>query len=82
MGFLTAADRRLHRYVIENAMTNDGVEGIRLTGELVTVLGRKRDQCRHCNKLLVDQEGILVDEDDNYECSDNPDGDHHQLKRK
>jgi hypothetical protein len=46
------------------------------------ILGRKRDQCRHCNKLLVDQEGILVDEDDSYECSDNPDGDHHQLKRK
>ena len=46
------------------------------------ILGRKRDRCRHCNKLLTDQEGILVDEDDDYECSDNPDGDHHQLKRK
>ncbi|MBC8187194.1 MAG: hypothetical protein H8E78_03160, partial [Proteobacteria bacterium] len=31
---------------------------------------------------LTDQEGILIDEDDNYECADNPDGDHHQLKRR
>ncbi|MCP4852035.1 MAG: hypothetical protein GY900_09925, partial [Actinomycetia bacterium] len=46
------------------------------------ILGRKRDRCRHCNKPLTDQEGILVDKDDNYECSDNPDGDHHQLRRK
>ena len=46
------------------------------------ILGRKRDRCRHCNKPLTDQEGILVDEDDNYECADNPNGDHHQLKRK
>ena len=46
------------------------------------ILGRKRDRCRHCNKPLTDQEGILVDENDDYECSDNPDGDHHQLKRK
>ena len=46
------------------------------------ILGRKRDRCRHCNKPLTDQEGILVDENENYECSDNPDGDHHQLKRK
>ena len=47
----------------------------------VLILGRKRDRCRHCNKLLTDKEGILVDEDDSYECADNPDGDHHQLKR-
>ncbi|MDP6912099.1 MAG: hypothetical protein QF777_11130, partial [Acidimicrobiales bacterium] len=46
------------------------------------ILGRKRDRCRHCNKPLTDQEGILVDKDDSYECSDNPDGDHHQLKRR
>ncbi len=46
------------------------------------ILGRKRDRCRHCNKPLTDQEGILVDEDDNYECAENPDGDHHQLKRR
>jgi hypothetical protein len=46
------------------------------------ILGRKRDRCRHCNKPLTDQEGILIDEDDNYECADNPDGDHHQLKRR
>ena len=45
------------------------------------ILRRKRDRCRHCNKPLTDQEGILVDEDDNYECADNPDGDHHELKR-
>ena len=46
------------------------------------ILGRKRDRCRHCNKPLTDQEGILVDENDNYECADNPNGDHHQLKRR
>ncbi|MEO2155323.1 MAG: hypothetical protein ABGY30_01755, partial [Acidimicrobiales bacterium] len=46
------------------------------------ILGRKRDRCRHCNKPLTDQEGILVDEDDYYECAENPDGDHHQLKRR
>ena len=48
----------------------------------VLILGRKRDRCRHCNKLLTDKEGILVDEDDSYECADNPDGDHHELKRR
>jgi len=32
--------------------------------------------------VILQFEGILVDEDDSYECSDNPDGDHHQLKRK
>jgi hypothetical protein len=46
------------------------------------ILGRKRDRCRHCNRPLTDQEGILVDQDDSYECADNPDGDHHQLKRR
>ena len=44
------------------------------------ILGRRRDRCKHCKKLLSDQEGILVDEDENYDCADNPDGDHHQLK--
>jgi hypothetical protein len=44
------------------------------------ILGRKRDRCKHCNKPLTDQEGILVDEDENYDCADNPNGDHHQLK--
>ena len=46
------------------------------------ILGRKRDRCQHCNKPLTDQEGILVDENESYECADNPDGDHHQLKRR
>ena len=46
------------------------------------ILGRKRDRCRHCNKLLTDKEGILVDEDDSYECADNTDDDHHELKRR
>ena len=46
------------------------------------ILGRKRNRCEHCNKLVTSKEGILVDEDDNYECDDNPDGDHHQLKEK
>ena len=46
------------------------------------ILGRKRDRCRHCNKPLTDKEGILVDEDDSYECADNTDGDHHELKRR
>ena len=46
------------------------------------ILGRKHTRCEHCGKRVTSHEGILVDEDDNYECSDNPDGDHHQLKRK
>jgi len=46
------------------------------------ILGRRRNRCEHCDKRVTSQEGILVDEDANYECSDNPDGDHHQLKRK
>ena len=46
------------------------------------ILYRKRDRCWHCNKLLTDREGILVDEDDNYECADNPDGDYHRLDRR
>ena len=46
------------------------------------ILGRKRDRCRHCNKPLTDKEGILVDEDDSYECADNTDDDHHELKRR
>jgi len=28
---------------------------------------------------VTSKEGILIDEDDNYECDENPDGDHHQL---
>ena len=44
------------------------------------ILGRKHTRCEHCNKPLTDQEGILVDEDENYDCADNPNGDHHQLK--
>ena len=46
------------------------------------ILGRRKNRCEHCGKRVTSQEGILVDEDDNYECSDNPDGDHHQLKRR
>ena len=46
------------------------------------ILGRKRNRCEHCNKLVKSKEGILIDEDDNYECDDNPDGDHHQLEEK
>ena len=46
------------------------------------ILGRKRNRCEHCNKLVTSKEGILVDEDDNYECEENPDGDHHQLEEK
>ena len=46
------------------------------------ILGRKRNRCEHCNKLVTSKEGILVDEDDNYECDENPDGDHHQLEEK
>jgi uncharacterized delta-60 repeat protein len=46
------------------------------------ILGRRKNRCEHCGKRVTSQEGILVDENDDYECSDNPDGDHHQLKRK
>jgi len=46
------------------------------------ILGRKRTRCEHCSKQLSSKDGVLVDEDDNYECADNPDGDHHQLEEK
>ena len=46
------------------------------------ILGRRKNRCEHCGKRVTSQEGILVDEDDSYECSDNPDGDHHQLKQR
>ena len=49
---------------------------------LFLLLAVRRRRCEHCGKRVTSQEGILIDEDDNYECSDNPDGDHHQLKRK
>ena len=32
-------------------------------------------------KRLTDQDGVLVDEDENYDSADNPNGDHHPLKR-
>ena len=46
------------------------------------ILGRRKNRCEHCGKRITSQEGILVDEDDNYECADNPNGDHHQLKQR
>ena len=46
------------------------------------ILGRRKNRCEHCGKWVTSQEGILVDEDDSYECSDNSDGDHHQLKQR
>ena len=46
------------------------------------ILGRKLNRCEHCNKQLSSKDGVLVDEDENYECANNPDGDHHQLKEK
>ncbi len=46
------------------------------------ILGRKHTRCEHCGKPVTSQEGILVDENNNYECADNPDGDHHQLKQR
>ncbi|MEE3206054.1 MAG: thrombospondin type 3 repeat-containing protein, partial [Actinomycetota bacterium] len=52
-----------------------------LAAGLLLLLVSRRRRCQHCEKRLTDQEGILVDEDDNYECADNPDGDHHELKR-
>jgi hypothetical protein len=47
---------------------------------LVLLLAVRRRRCEHCGKRVTDQEGILVDEDENYDCADNPNGDHHQLK--
>jgi hypothetical protein len=38
-----------------------------------------RRRCRHCEKHLTDQDGVLVDPDDNPDCANNPDGYHHQL---
>jgi hypothetical protein len=40
--------------------------------------GKTRRDCRHCGKHLTGQDGVLVDPDDNPDCANNPDGDHHQ----
>ena len=53
-----------------------------LAAGLLLLLALRRRRCQHCEKRLTDRDGVLVDEDDNYECADNPDGDHHQLKRR
>ena len=50
------------------------------TGLLLLLVARRR-RCEHCGKPLTDQDGTLVDADNNYECADNPDG-HHQLKQR
>ena len=49
---------------------------------LLLLLAARRLHCRHCGKRLTDRDGVLVDPDDNYECLDNPDGEHHQLKQR
>jgi hypothetical protein len=41
--------------------------------------GNTRRRCRHCENRLTDQDGVLVDPDNNPDCANNPDGDHHQL---
>ena len=45
----------------------------------ILIAAAKRPQeCRHCEKDVTEQDGILVDRDDNPECPDNPDGNHHE----
>ena len=50
------------------------------TAGLLLLLVARRRRCEHCGKPLTDQDGTLVDADNNSECADNPDG-HHQLKQ-
>jgi MYXO-CTERM domain-containing protein len=49
---------------------------------LLLLLAVRRRRCQHCGQRLTDRDGVLVDPDDNPDCADNPDDDHHQLKRK
>ncbi len=45
----------------------------------ILIAAAKRPQeCRHCEKDVTEQDGILVDRNDNPECPDNPDGNHHE----
>jgi hypothetical protein len=53
-----------------------------LVAGLLLLLAVRRLRCQHCGKRLTDRDGVLVDPDDNPDCVDNPDDDHHQLKRK
>ena len=49
-----------------------------LVGGLVVAAKKRKPHCMHCGKALTDTDGNLVDPDDNADCPDNPDGDHHE----
>ena len=45
---------------------------------ILIVAAKRPQECRHCEKKVTEQDGILVDRNDNPECPDNPDGNHHE----
>ena len=49
---------------------------------LLLIVAKRPQRCRHCEKNVSERDGILVDRNDNPECSDNPDGNHHEPKPK
>ncbi|SVA88175.1 uncharacterized protein METZ01_LOCUS141029 [marine metagenome] len=49
---------------------------------LLLLLAARRRRCEHCGKSLTDQDGTLVDGDNNPECADNPDGNHHEKRQR
>ena len=49
----------------------------------ILIAAAKRPQeCRHCEKDVTEQDGILVDSDGNPECPENPDGTGHEAMRR
>ena len=49
---------------------------------LLLLAAARRRRCEHCGKPLTYQAGTLVDGDNNYECADNPDGNHHEKRQR
>ena len=65
--------------------TDDGGGGfpwwilLALPAVAILIVAVKRPQeCRHCEKKVTEQDGILVDRHGNPECPDNPDGNRHE----
>ena len=55
------------------------VDPARTPAVAILIAAIKRPQeCRHCEKKVTEQDGILVDRNDNPECPDNPHGTGHE----
>ena len=45
---------------------------------ILIVAAKRPQECQHCEKQVTEQDGILVDNDGNPECPDNPNGTSHE----